>query len=505
MVGGYEEPEKSYVLKAQSFADGENSDVNSGTTWYNQKCYNADIDTLVDTLGENPTSLAGMFSSEDCSALTDINFSADLSNISSFDNMFSGCTNVKNITIKNTDSTQSVIDISNLFKNLPNLESVTLEGFNITGLESAFVGCSKIKNVKLTGGTVTGSANSMFNGCSTLEEVYIMDNTSNSVYDVSNMFNDCSNLKKVKLTGFESTALDWNNLLNSTDNDLTDVEISGDLSSLTTFKSILNSDNAVANSAHSTSLQKLSLTNTNLSGTTAITTGEGYFQNWTTLTDVTLNNFKNSNAMSLQNIFSGCSSLANITIKNSGDVNNIIGIFSSCSSLKTVDLEVTSWTTSDFYNTNLFYQKSSLQSVKLRGDMSRVSSIQQLFWGCTDLKTIDAENVNLGSNITNNINLRGLYYGCSSLTSATLLNGADMTYCENLYQVFEGCNLTSDQIKAIIATWTFSSASPILSKSDAAYRNTKAGSKLDGSIPCANGTLTFNNGVLAQNGFTPST
>lgn len=345
-IYSHEEPEKSTILKAARFADSESGNAGSGAKQYNQNCYDDDVATL----GGIPTSLAGMFSSSDCSSLTDINFEADLSEVTSFNNMFSGCSNIEHITIKNTGNSVN-IDLKGLFKGLTNLQSVTLDGFNITGAESAFEGCIALTSVTFTSGTVTGSADSMFKNCTSLTNTNSIQLTDysgvtsmNNMFDgcsslttasltnatavtsVTDMFSGCSALSDVTMTGFDKTQFS-DGFLKENQSTLVNVTIEGDLSSLSTFRSILTGNSSTAKQEN-TILSKLELINTDSSGTTVITSAKGIFDGWTGLTTVKLDNFMNTSPMDWSACFYGNANLSSLEIKT-GKVSNISSMFNS--------------------------------------------------------------------------------------------------------------------------------------------------------------------------------
>ncbi len=118
---------------------------------------------------------------------------------------------------------------------------------------------------------------------------------------------------------------------------------------------------------------------------------------------------------SMEDMFTGCSSLTSIDVSNfkTDNVTLMFGLFSACSSLTSIDV-------SNFNTSN-------------------VMSIGGMFSGCSGLTSIDVSNFNT-ANVTD---LSAMFFGCSGLTTLDLsnFNTAKVT---NMNFMFENCsNLTT--------------------------------------------------------------
>lgn len=168
------------------------------------------------------------------------------------------------------------------------------------------------------------------------------------------------------------------------------------------------------------------------------------FRNWfngcANLESIDLTNLDASKSTTMQKMFRGCSSLAEITNLSSFDTSSSTyfgSMFSGCSSLKSLDV-------SHFDATHvevlcfMFNGCSSLETLNMSGDGWRTSQLRLMVhvWeGCTSLKSLDLsylDTSHVGS-MTHDFN------GCSSLEYLDL-SGADTTGVGNLKNMFDGCS-----------------------------------------------------------------
>ena len=430
----HEEPEQTTVLIANQaknstnpFASDATAAAHTGNTYYNTNCYTQDIANL----GSEPTSLAGMFSSSECSTLTDINFEADLSDISDFSNMFSGCDNVERIIIKNTGDPVS-IDLSAMFKGLTKLQSVTLDGFNIAGAESAFEGCTALTSVTFKNGTVTGSAdsmfkdctaltdtssistdysgitsmNNMFDGCSSLTKVSLTNAT--SVTSITGIFNGCSVIETVEMTGFEKVYF-ANNFLEPFKGTLKNITIEGDLSQLTTLTSIVKDENNAL-------IETYKLTNTAPNGTTAITS-RGNLPWWSKLKNVKIDKFKNTTAL---------------------DFNALFNQNSSSTDLETLELDL-----GKISNISTMLQnRTKLTTAHITADFSEMTATNFAFSGCSSLNDLELKNT--GTDWRNVTNAEKMFENCSALTEVELDKFGSTSAGININKIINNCSVLTD-------------------------------------------------------------
>ena len=125
------------------------------------------------------------------------------------------------------------------------------------------------------------------------------------------------------------------------------------------------------------------------------------------------------NAANMKDMFSGCSSLEDISsLKewNTKNVTDMNGMFKGCASLKDVSA-LSDW------------------------DTSNVEDMNGMFDGCTSLKDISAlKNWNT-ENVTD---ISGMFYGCSSLTDTFSLKNWDTCNLKFMSRAFRGCGSLKD-------------------------------------------------------------
>ena len=96
-----------------------------------------------------------------------------------------------------------------------------------------------------------------------------------------------------------------------------------------------------------------------------------------------------------------------------------------------------------------FDNKSNIKTIKkLKGlDTSNVTSMSDMFYGCSSLTTLDLSNLNT-SKVTN---MSEMFYGCSSLTSLDLSNFIIPDYTIRI-SMFYGCSSLKDVYITVEAT-----------------------------------------------------
>ena len=129
---------------------------------------------------------------------------------------------------------------------------------------------------------------------------------------------------------------------------------------------------------------------------------------------------------SMNNWFSGCSSLTSIPLLDTSSVTSMSSMFYGCSSLTSVPLFDTSSVTSMY---GVFYGCSSLTSVPLF-NTANVTRMDEMFLGCSSLTSVPSFNK---ANVTNMTNM---FRDCSSLTSVPLFNTSNVT---NMDYMLGGC------------------------------------------------------------------
>ena len=168
----------------------------------------------------------------------------------------------------------------------------------------------------------------------------------------------------------------------------------------------------------------------------------GLFSNLTKVTSIDLSNMDTSGMTNMSNMFSGNTSLTNITFGdnfNTSNVTNMNSMFQKCGGLTTLNLSM--FDTSNVVNMGtMFWQCSSLKTLDLSSfDISKVEYINHMFSGCTSLTNLDLSGFN-----TSNVTAAWyMFDGCKSLTSLDL-SSFDTSKMTNMNSMFKDCSLLTN-------------------------------------------------------------
>ena len=171
------------------------------------------IENLSNLNTSQATDFSGMFAGM---AIKNIDFSSwNVEKAQSFDSMFIGCSNLKEVVMDNLDLSK-VTNFSDLFNNCSKLEKISLKNTrlnSVTSLTSTFSGLSSIKEIDFSNANLENVSNfsRAFEDLSTLTKVNFSGATVSSAADLSWMFAGDSLLTELDLSGFSSnniTAVD---------------------------------------------------------------------------------------------------------------------------------------------------------------------------------------------------------------------------------------------------------------------------------------------------------
>ena len=168
------------------------------------------------------TSFANLF--RGCSNLTSVaNYTSmwDTSNVTDMSYMFASCNSMNDVNIANFN-TANVTTMNSMFMYLP-ITSIDLSNFNtsnVTSMSSMFYSCSNLTEIDLSGFDTANckSMSNMFYGCTSLESLDLSEFTTNSSWDqklnLSNMFYNCTNLKHLDIRKFvlNSSVITYSNI-----------------------------------------------------------------------------------------------------------------------------------------------------------------------------------------------------------------------------------------------------------------------------------------------------
>lgn len=223
------------------------------------------------------------------------------------DDMFSGCSSLTNIDLRNFD-TSSVTSMNRMFSGCTSLTNIDLRNFDtssVTEMTSMFRGCSSLSTIDVSGFDTHSVTNMdiMFSGCSSLTALDLQNFDTSSVTSMSSMFYDCSALTTIDLHNFDTSSV--TNMLS----------MFGDCSSLT----------AVDVSSFDTHL---------------VTNMHGMFYNCSSLSTIDVSNFDTSSVTRMSSMFLNCQKLTSLDLSSfnaSALFKNELGnIFNDCNSLTTL-------------------------------------------------------------------------------------------------------------------------------------------------------------------------
>ena len=139
---------------------------------------------------------------------------------------------------------------------------------------------------------------------------------------------------------------------------------------------------------------------------------------------------------SMNNMFSGCSSLTNLDVSNlnTSKVTNMQYLFNGCTSLTYLD--VSKWDTSKVTSMyGMFYNCQALTYLDVsKFDTSNVIDMYGMFFTCNKLTSLDVSNLNT-SKVTN---MYFMFTNCSKLTSLDVSKW-DTSKVTNMQYMFFGC------------------------------------------------------------------
>ena len=337
------------------------------------------------------TTMLKMF--KNCSSLTDImSFETKtLTNVQNMNELYYGCTSLG----KNDDSVSFSVNMpSCLYANY------------------VFYGCTSLNEVSMNDanfGSCT-QAKQLFAGCTSLTKVYMERVHFDSCTDLSNMFQNCSSLTHIYMENIHMNKVTNLNFLMV--NTLKYLYLPhAELNSVTSLKELFK---------NKTALTEVDFSNVELP---ACTTCELMFYGCTSLTTVSMNNFKTSLAdgtgISYKSMFQGCTSLTNL-------------------------VDMTGWETSYISDISFMFKNcTGITSLKAKLEFPRIKYVDGVFAGCTGLTSVDLSNSSFRTSSSDTYTVNELFSGCSSLTSAKL-NDAVFEKCGTFQSVFKNCNAMTE-------------------------------------------------------------
>ena len=276
----------------------------------------------------------------------------DTSNVTSMENMFSGCTALTSIEFSDSFNTSNVTNMCYMFNSCSGLTSLDLSNFNT----------SNVSNM-----------NYMFSYCSGLTSLDLSSFDTSKVTDMSYMFCNCSGLTSLDLSKFD------------TSNVTSMYEMFYNCSYLTSLD-LTHFDTSKVTNMSSMFFKCYNLTSLDLSSfdTSKVTYMSFMFNYCSDLTSLDLSNFDTSKVTNMNYMFSYCSGLTSLDLSsfNTVNVTDMSGMFTECSGLTSLDLS--SFNTSNVTNmAYMFSQCNSLTSLTMTSDVPKLNNTNYMFSGIT--------------------------------------------------------------------------------------------------------------------------
>jgi surface protein len=251
-----------------------------------------------------------------------------------------------------------------------------------------------------------------FKGCTGLTSFNTGDTDWVDVISLYGCFEDCSSLETVTIANINGATM--SNVSNME-------QMFKNCPSLNTLN-IINVDFSAIERTKGLFLGTDNITSINLKGTTlpADVNFDDFTRMHTNMTHCNISGIKVP-GLSLNGLFSGCSSLQTVTIDNhiTDSITSMTSMFYNCTSLNTMP-DITKINTSNVTTmSHIFESCSSLTSVNIDNiDLAAVTDFSYAFHDCTNISEISLTNLNL-HNLTN---LSGTFYNCTSLDKLDLSN-----------------------------------------------------------------------------------
>lgn len=427
------------------------------------------------------TTFESMFS--DCNALANIQMNGwDTSKVTEINNIFKGCTALNSIQTRNWKVTNYTVNIFD--RKIPTVKSIDVNSWdlsNVTTLENVFRGCSALTSViglntwntinitdmgymfygdkeltnigSLSNWNTTNVVNmsDMFSGCNKLISVEGLSNWDiSNVKNMDRMFMNCKAIKTVRMNGRGVKISTMDEMFLGCSN-LTTVELDG-----------FNTENLVKSGnvfAECTLLNTLELTNWNIKTDNMKNLIESIKQS--NITNLNASNW-NIEDNSIASLFEGCIKLTSIDVSNwnTTSVVNMSNTFKGCEKLEKI-VGIQTWNTTKVTLMNgMFENCSSLTKLDLSNfNTSQVTDMTAMFSGCSELTTLDLSNFNTSKVIKSD----NMFAGCTSLTSINLSNfdiynmNIDLTDSNLLEEIYTPKRYSSNSTFILPANYYYNS------------------------------------------------
>lgn len=163
---------------------------------------------------------------------------------------------------------------------------------------------------------------------------------------------------------------------------------------------------------------------------------------------------------SLNNVFSDCIHLENITDVSGWTMTNVYStssIFKNCTSITSLNL--TAWNISNTTDmSSMFSGCTSLTSLNLSGwSLTNATDLTDMFSGCTSLTSL---NISSWTGLSNVMYMTGMFNNCSSLTTISGITGWNVSSVTSMDSMFNGCTALTNI--GNISSWNVSNVTTMM-------------------------------------------
>lgn len=383
--------------------------------------------------------------------VTSIDFTnLDTSQVRSTESLFEGCVELTTINWASFD-TSNVTSMVEMFYRCRALKTLDLSKLNtskVTNMNRMFADCWELAELDITGFDMTkvGNVTNMFYSCKALTAIDLSPLASMAATDVTGLLSGCASLQAVDLSPLSGIALTGVRSLFAGCSGLKTI----DVSQLNT-KNVKSMDSLFAGCK---SLESLDLSPLDTSNVTSMS---NMFGGCTGTAPIDLSPLDTSKVVDMGSMFSRANlDIFNVSALDFSSVTDVDRMFSGATKTGTFVLKMDApklvegremFRETNLTSVDLTLNAASLDSlwmmccdspnleyVKLQGDVPKLRTINQLFRGCPNLKTIDLSQLRA----TSLVDMASMARGCESLTQVDL-GGITSDKLEDLDMAFQGC------------------------------------------------------------------
>ena len=377
----------------------------------------------------NVTQMSSMF--EKCSSLRSLDLSSfNTRKVAYMQNMFQGCTNLESIDLSSFD-TENMKSMTGMFFSCTKLETLDLSSFatpKMVSMVDAFSNCKNLKTIYVTSAFTTDKVTldfSIFDGCVNLPNFNPAKTSVEMAHTGAGGYLTAATASWVRWDAPTGTLSFHRSATKPAGDNILDLGYGNDPNWDThaaeikkvvfkagfrdeTHTTCANWFNGCTNLTSIEGIENLNTSNVkNMSGMFALCSN---------LETLDLSHFNTEKVTTMAQMFYGCTKLHNLNIDNfnTENVSYMNGMFEGCSGLNTLDLSHfnTRYVRKDGMN-YMFNGCSSLSSLDVSNFTTDKPSMQLdgLFKGCSSLQTLDLSSFSTGgaSSVTD------MFYGCSTL------------------------------------------------------------------------------------------